>query len=104
MLPSPLVYVQVKVVLRVSPTAPGADVRQPVLQVDPSKKRVTVIEPVSKSQSRATMTLDRGGKSLLKTFNVDAAYPQESSQVWISSSKMVQCLRFVLSIYLDGFV
>lgn len=70
-----MVYVQVKVVLRVSPAAPEGQGRPPVLRIDPSKKRVTVMEP------HATMTLDRDGKNLLKTFNVDAAYPQESSQV-----------------------
>uniref|UniRef100_A0A8C4GE86 Kinesin motor domain-containing protein n=1 Tax=Dicentrarchus labrax TaxID=13489 RepID=A0A8C4GE86_DICLA len=73
---------KVKVVLRVSPTLSVGQGQPPVLRIDPSKKRVTIMEPVSKSKPHATMTLDRTGKSLLKTFNIDAVYPQESSQVW----------------------
>lgn len=68
--------------LRVSPKLSEGQGQPPVLRIDRSKKRVTVMEPISRSQSHATMTLDRDGKNLLKTFNVDSAYPQESSQVW----------------------
>lgn len=82
MLPSPSLYVQVKVILRVSPTLSEGQNQPPVLRIDPSKKRVTIMEPVSKSQPYSTMTLGRDGKNLLKTFNFEAAYPQESSQVW----------------------
>lgn len=74
--------VQVKVVLRVSPTLSECQRQPPVLRTDPSKKRVTVMEPISQSKSYSTMTLDRAGKNFLKTFSFDAAYPQESSQVW----------------------
>lgn len=74
--------VQVKVVLRVSPMLSEGQSQPPVLRLDQSKKRVTVMEPISRSQPRATMTLDHDGKNLFKTFNVDAAFPQESSQVW----------------------
>lgn len=73
--------VQVKVVLRVSPSLSEGQGQPPVLRIDPSKKRVTVMEPISRSVPHATMTLDRNGKHLLKTINFDAAYPQESSQV-----------------------
>lgn len=82
MLQCPLVYVQVKVVLRVNPTLSEGQSQPPVLRIDPSKKKITVMEPVSKSQPYATMTLGRDGKNHLKTFNFDDAYPQESSQVW----------------------
>lgn len=74
--------IQVKVVLRVSPTLSGSQGQPPVLQIDPSKKRVIVMEPVSRSHPSTTMLLGRDGRNLLKTFNFDAAYPQESSQVW----------------------
>lgn len=40
------------------------------------------MEPVSMSKPHTTMTLGRDGKNFLKTFNFDAAYNQESSQVW----------------------
>lgn len=67
--------------LRVSPSLSEGQGQPPVLRIDPSKKRVTVMEPSSRSVPHATMTLDRNGKNLLKTVNFDAAYPQESSQV-----------------------
>lgn len=74
---------QVKVVLRVNPSLSESQGQPPVLRIDPSKKRVTIVEPVTKSQQRGTMTLGRDGKSHLKTFTFDSAYPQESSQVWL---------------------
>lgn len=74
--------VQVKVVLRVNPKLPGDQGQPPVLWTDPSKKRVTIMEPVSMKQPHSTMTLGRDGKNFLKTFNFDAAYNQESNQVW----------------------
>lgn len=74
---------QVKVVLRVNPSLSESQGQPPVLRIDPSKKRVTIVEPVTKSHQRATMTLGRDGKSQLKTFTFDSAYPQESSQVWL---------------------
>uniref|UniRef100_A0A3B5A625 Kinesin motor domain-containing protein n=1 Tax=Stegastes partitus TaxID=144197 RepID=A0A3B5A625_9TELE len=77
---------QVKVVLRVSPTLSQGQGQPPVLWIDPSKKRVTIMEPVTKSQPFTTMTLGRDSKGLLKTFNFDAAYPQESSQVCLRTS------------------
>lgn len=79
----PSFFLQVKVVLRVNPAPSRGPGQPPALRVDSSKKRVTVIEPISKSQLHySTMTLDRDGKKLMKTFNLDAAYPPESSQVW----------------------
>lgn len=74
--------IQVKVLLRVSPTLSGGQGKPPILQIDPSKKRVTIRGPVSKSQPPSTMIQGRDGKNLVKTFIFDAAYPQESSQVW----------------------
>lgn len=73
---------QVRVVLRVNPPLQECRGQPPVLRVDRSRKRVTVMEPVSRGQPRmSTMTLDRDGKNLFRTFNVDAAFPPESSQV-----------------------
>ncbi|XP_040920949.1 kinesin-like protein KIF26B [Toxotes jaculatrix] len=88
---------KVKVVLRVSPTLSGGQAQPPVLQIDPSKKRVTIMEPVSKSQPPTTMILGRDGKNLLKTFNFDAAYPQESSQAEVCAGVLADVIRCVLS-------
>uniref|UniRef100_A0A8C9YQY3 Kinesin motor domain-containing protein n=1 Tax=Sander lucioperca TaxID=283035 RepID=A0A8C9YQY3_SANLU len=88
---------KVKVVLRVSPTLSVGQGQPPVLRFDSSKKRVTIMEPVSKSQPHATMTLGREGKSLLKTFNFDAAYPQESSQAEVCAGILADVIRCVLS-------
>lgn len=74
--------VQVRVVLRVNPPLPEGRGQPPVLRVDRSRKRVTVMEPVGRGQPRvSTTTLDRDGKNLFRTFNVDAAFPPESGQV-----------------------
>lgn len=72
---------QVKVVLRVNPAQSEGQGQPSALRVEPFKNRVTILEPISRSQSHAIMTLDRDGKHLVKTFNFDAAFPQESSQV-----------------------
>uniref|UniRef100_A0A3B4GZ97 Kinesin-like protein KIF26B n=1 Tax=Pundamilia nyererei TaxID=303518 RepID=A0A3B4GZ97_9CICH len=69
----------------------------PVLRIDPSKKRVTIVEPVTKSHQRATMTLGRDGKSQLKTFTFDSAYPQESSQAEVCAGVLADVIRCVLS-------
>ncbi|KAK2856535.1 hypothetical protein Q5P01_005270 [Channa striata] len=88
---------KVKVVLRVNPTLSGGPGQPPVLWTDPSKKRVTVMEPVSMSQSHTTMTLGRDGKHFLKTFNFDAAYNQESSQAEVCAGVLADVIRCVLS-------
>ncbi|XP_030577425.1 kinesin-like protein KIF26A [Archocentrus centrarchus] len=88
---------KVKVVLRVSPTLSQSQGQPPVLRIDPSKKRITIVEPVTKSQPRATMTLGRDGKSHLKTFNFDTAYPQESSQAEVCAGVLADVIRCVLS-------
>lgn len=68
--------------LRVNPPLPEGRGQPPVLRVDRSRKRVTVMEPIGRGPLRmSTMTLDRDGKNLFRTFNVDAAFPPESSQV-----------------------
>lgn len=76
-----LTVLQVKVVLRVSPALSDSQDQPPVLRIDSSNKRVTVMEPVSRSQPHSMMALNRDGRNLLKTFSLDWAYPQESSQV-----------------------
>lgn len=78
--------VQVKVVLRVSPTLSADQGQSPVLQIDPAKKRVTIREPFGNCLPQTAMVLGRDGKNLLKTFNFDATYSQESSQVWFCPS------------------
>ncbi|XP_033932468.1 kinesin-like protein KIF26B [Pseudochaenichthys georgianus] len=88
---------KVKVVLRVSPTLSEGQGRPPVLWIDPSKKRVTIMEPVSKSQLHASMTLGRDGNNLLKTFSFEAAYPQESSQAEVCAGALADVIRCVLS-------
>ncbi|XP_076613158.1 kinesin-like protein KIF26B isoform X1 [Chaetodon auriga] len=88
---------KVKVVLRVCPTLTEGQGQPPVLRIDPSKKRVTIIEPISKSKPHTTMTLDGDGRKLLKTFNVDAAYPQESSQAEVCAGVLADVIRCVLS-------
>ncbi|TKS75832.1 Kinesin-like protein KIF26B [Collichthys lucidus] len=88
---------KVKVVLRVSPTLSECQRQPPVLRTDPSKKRVTVMEPISQSKSYSTMTLDRAGKYFLKTFSFDAAYPQESSQAEVCAGVLPDVIRCVLS-------
>uniref|UniRef100_A0A671WKW5 Kinesin motor domain-containing protein n=1 Tax=Sparus aurata TaxID=8175 RepID=A0A671WKW5_SPAAU len=88
---------KVKVVLRVSPSLSESQGQPPVLRIDPSKKRVTVMEPISRSVPHATMTLDRNGKHLLKTINFDAAYPQESSQAEVCAGVLADVIRCVLS-------
>lgn len=75
---------QVRVMLRVNPPLQECRGRPPVLRVDRTRKRVTVMEPINRGQPRmSTMTLDRDGKNLFRTFNVDAAFPPESSQVCV---------------------
>ncbi|XP_069371806.1 kinesin-like protein KIF26B [Paralichthys olivaceus] len=88
---------KVKVVLRVSPTPPGGQGQPAVLQIDPSRKRVTIVEPVSKSQSHTTLILGRNGRNQLKTFNFDAAYPQESPQAEVCAGVLADVIRCVLS-------
>ncbi|XP_047430228.1 kinesin-like protein KIF26B isoform X2 [Mugil cephalus] len=88
---------KVKVVLRVSPMLSQGQGQPPVLWIDPSKKRVTVMEPVTRSQPHTIMTLGREGKSPLKTFNLDAAYPQESSQAEVCAGVLADVIRCVLS-------
>ncbi|XP_034018368.1 kinesin-like protein KIF26B isoform X1 [Thalassophryne amazonica] len=85
---------KLKVVLRVNPTLPGG---QPVLRIDPSKKRVTVMEPICKSQTHTEMAQGRQGKSLLKTFTFDAVYPQDSSQAEVCAGVLTDVIRCVVS-------
>lgn len=73
-------------VLRVSPTLSADQGQSPVLQIDPAKKRVTIREPFGNCLPQTAMVLGRDGKNLLKTFNFDATYSQESSQVWFYPS------------------
>lgn len=72
--------------LRVSPTSSDNQGQPPVLRIDSSKKRVSVLEPFGRNHQRATMTLGRDGKSLHKSFSLDYAYPPETSQVWFPQS------------------
>ncbi|KAM6915528.1 kinesin-like protein KIF26B [Xenentodon cancila] len=88
---------KVKVVLRVSRMLSDGQGQQPVLRIDPSKKRVTVLEPVSRNLPYTTMTLGRESKSPLKTFNFDAAYSQDSSQAEVCAGVLADVIRCVLS-------
>ncbi|XP_065819531.1 kinesin-like protein KIF26B isoform X2 [Labrus bergylta] len=88
---------KVRVMLRVNPTLFEGQSQPPVLRVEPSKNRVIIMEPISKSQTHSTMTLDRDSKRLVKTFNFDAVYPQESSQAEVCAGVLADVIRCVLS-------
>ncbi|XP_035473478.1 kinesin-like protein KIF26B isoform X2 [Scophthalmus maximus] len=88
---------KVKVIVRVSPILSGGRGQPPVLQIDPSKKRVTIIEPVSRGQPSTAMIRGRGDTNLLRTFNFDAAYPQESGQAEVCAGVLADVIRCVLS-------
>ncbi|XP_037304600.2 kinesin-like protein KIF26B [Pungitius pungitius] len=88
---------KVMVSLRVSPMLSEGQALPHILHVDKSKGRVAIIEPVGKSQPQATMTIGRDGKNQLKTFNFDAAYPQESSQAELCAGVLPDVIRCVLS-------
>ncbi|XP_034383834.1 kinesin-like protein KIF26B [Cyclopterus lumpus] len=88
---------KVTVSLRVSPTLLEGHGQPPVLHIDQSKRRVTIMELVSRRQPQATMTLGRDGKKQLNTFNFDAAYPQESSQAEVCAGVLADVIRCVLS-------
>ncbi|KAM9354902.1 kinesin-like protein KIF26B [Pholidichthys leucotaenia] len=88
---------KVKVVLRVSPMLSECQSQPPVLWIDPSKKRVTVMEPGTKNQPYTTMTLNRDGRSPLKTFSFDAAYSQESSQAEVGAGVLADVICCVLN-------
>ncbi|KAF7659276.1 hypothetical protein LDENG_00000520 [Lucifuga dentata] len=88
---------KVKVVLRVSPALSEDRAQPPVLRIDPSKKRVTVTEPVCKSQTHTLASQGREGKPLLKTYTFDAAYPQESSQAEVCAGVLADVIRCVVS-------
>lgn len=75
--------------LRVSPTSSDSQGQPPVLRIDSSKKRVSVMEPFGRNHQRATMTLGRDGKTLHKSFSLDCAYPAETSQVCFPQSLCV---------------
>ncbi|XP_028998054.1 kinesin-like protein KIF26B isoform X2 [Betta splendens] len=88
---------KVKVVLRVNPTLSAGQGQPPVLWTDPSKKRITIMEPLSMIKPHATMTLGREGKHFLKTFNFDSVYNQESSQAEVCAGVLADVIRCVLS-------
>uniref|UniRef100_A0A3Q1IS74 Kinesin motor domain-containing protein n=1 Tax=Anabas testudineus TaxID=64144 RepID=A0A3Q1IS74_ANATE len=70
----------------------------PVLWTDPSKKKVTIMDPISMNQPHTTMTLGRdGGKHFLKTFTFDAAYNQDSSQAEVCAGVLADVIRCVLT-------
>uniref|UniRef100_A0A3Q2ZSA6 Kinesin-like protein KIF26B n=1 Tax=Kryptolebias marmoratus TaxID=37003 RepID=A0A3Q2ZSA6_KRYMA len=88
---------KVKVVLRVSRLLSESQGQPPVLRIDPSKKRVTIMDPATKNLPHSTMTLGREGKSPLKTFNFDAAYSQDLGQAEVCAGVLSDVIRCVLS-------
>ncbi|KAM8831414.1 kinesin-like protein KIF26B isoform 2-T2 [Spinachia spinachia] len=82
---------KVMVSLRVSPMPWEGHSQPHILHVDKSNGKVAIMEP------QATMTLGREGKNLLKTFNFDGAYPQESSQAEVCAGILPDVIRCVLS-------
>uniref|UniRef100_A0A3Q2TUX6 Kinesin-like protein KIF26B n=1 Tax=Fundulus heteroclitus TaxID=8078 RepID=A0A3Q2TUX6_FUNHE len=88
---------KVKVVLRVSRLLSESHGQPPVLRIDPSRKRVTIVDPLTKNLSHSTMTLGRERKRPLKTFNFDAAYSQDSGQAEVCAGVLADVIRCVLS-------
>uniref|UniRef100_H3CWH4 Kinesin motor domain-containing protein n=1 Tax=Tetraodon nigroviridis TaxID=99883 RepID=H3CWH4_TETNG len=88
---------KVKVMLRLSPTPPDSPGQPPVLRIDSSKKRVSVMEPFGRNHQRATMTLGRDGKTLHKSFSLDWAFPPETSQAEVCAGVLGDVIRCVLS-------
>ncbi|KAM4713297.1 kinesin-like protein KIF26B isoform 2-T2 [Anableps anableps] len=88
---------KVKVVLRVSRLLSESHGQPPVLRIDPSRKRVTIMDPVTKNLSHSTMTLGRERISPLKSFNFDAAYSQDSGQAEVCAGVLADVIRCVLS-------
>ncbi|XP_016535003.1 kinesin-like protein KIF26B isoform X5 [Poecilia formosa] len=88
---------KVKVVLRVSRLLSESHGQPPVLRIDPSRKRVTIMDPVTKHLSYSTMTLGRERRSPLKTFSFDAAYSQDSGQAEVCTGILADVIRCVLS-------
>lgn len=74
--------------LRVGPTPPDSRGQPPALRIDSSKKRVSVAEPFGRNHQRSAMTLGRDGKTFLKSFSFDCAYPPETSQVWSPQARV----------------
>ncbi|KAG7271595.1 hypothetical protein CRUP_000095 [Coryphaenoides rupestris] len=73
-------FLGVKVILRVCPPplplASDSPLRAPLLRIDPSRKRVTVVEPTWNSLTRAKLAPSRGReekKAVFKTYTFDAA-------------------------------
>ncbi|XP_055005436.1 kinesin-like protein KIF26B [Boleophthalmus pectinirostris] len=87
---------KVRVVLRVNPDLPQSPGPPSILQVDSSRRRVTVMEPFYKGHPYSTLTLGRD-KSLVKTFNFDATYPQHASQADLCAGVLPDVIRCVLS-------
>ncbi|XP_055088421.1 kinesin-like protein KIF26B [Periophthalmus magnuspinnatus] len=87
---------KVRVVLRVNPDLSQSPGPPSVLQVDSSRRRVTVMEPFYKGHPYSTLTLGRD-KSLIKTFNFDATYPQHASQADLCAGVLPDVIRCVLS-------
>ncbi|XP_070398044.1 kinesin-like protein KIF26B, partial [Nothobranchius furzeri] len=89
---------KVKVVLRVSRLlSESQDQQPPVLWIDPAKKRVTIMDPVTKTLPYSSLTLGRQGKRPLKTFSFDAAFSQDSGQAEVCAGVLTDVLRCVLS-------
>ncbi|KAJ3606775.1 hypothetical protein NHX12_026294, partial [Muraenolepis orangiensis] len=90
---------QVKVILRVCPPPPlssDGPLRAPLLRMDPSRKRVTVVEPTWNSLPRAKLTQRRQEKALFKTYTFDAVYPQEAGQVEVCTGVLTDVIRSVV--------
>ncbi|XP_029902662.1 kinesin-like protein KIF26B [Myripristis murdjan] len=88
---------KVKVVLRVSPSPSESRTHPPVLRIDPSKRRVVVMESACKSQPHATLMRGGDGKALLKTYTFDAAYPRETTQTEVCADVLADVIRCVVS-------
>lgn len=77
--PSPLLMLQVKVMMRICPSLEAPDSSMSFLKVDPRKKQLTLYDPsvndhANSGHRRATVAIP-------KIFAFDAVFTQDASQV-----------------------
>ncbi|KAJ8009416.1 hypothetical protein DPEC_G00088650 [Dallia pectoralis] len=93
---------KVKVVLRVlpSPSSSRSQSPSPILRVDPTKKKVTVMDPaaVQSRQSYPRSAQPHGGQTKTwKTYSFDTAFPQESTQSEVCVGVLPDVIRSVVN-------
>ncbi|XP_056150173.1 kinesin-like protein KIF26B [Lampris incognitus] len=87
---------KVKVMLRVRPTTSTGPSQPPILRIDPSKRRVIVMEPVCSGRQHAVHTEGGEAKALPKSYTFDAIYPQESNQAEVCTGVLADVIGYVV--------